>query len=74
MMKPLFSSHLPSMEQDILYHTITKQVQCIAEFEYVSNSHINLLDKPSVALSNHSLHSIVLAYHHNQKKTFFSLN
>ncbi len=71
---PLFSDCLPSMEQDILCCIITKQVQCIAEFEYVSDSHINLLDKPSVALSNYSLHSIVLAYCHNWKNTFLSLD
>ncbi len=44
------------------------------EFEYMSNPHVDLLYEPSVALSNHSLCSIVLAYHHNQKKTFLSLD
>jgi len=37
---PLFSDHLPSMEQGILCQTITlstKQAQCVVEFEYVSN-------------------------------------
>ncbi len=71
---PLFSDCLPSMEQNILCHTITKHMQCPVEFEYVNNSHINLLFKPSVALSNQSLCSIVLAYCHNQKKTFLSLD
>jgi len=71
---PVLSDHLPSMEQDILCCTITKQAQCIAEFKYVSNPHIDLLEDPSVVLNNHSLHSIVLAYCHNQKKTFLSLD
>jgi len=71
---PLFSDCLPSAEQDILCHTITKQAQCIAKFEYVSNPHIDLLDKPSAALNNHPLCSIVMAYCHNRKKTFHSLD
>jgi len=71
---PILSDCLPSLKQDILCHTITKQAQCIAEFKYVSNPHIDLLDNPSVALSNHSLCSIVLAYCHNCKNTFLSLD
>jgi len=59
---PLFSDHLPSAEQDILCCMITKQAQCLAEFEYVSNPHIDLIDEPSAALNNHSLHSIIMAY------------
>jgi len=35
---PIFSVLLPSMQQDILCHTITKQVQCIVEFEYMSKT------------------------------------
>jgi len=57
---PLFSDLLPSTEQDILCWTITKQAQCIAEFKYMSNCHIDLLDKPSAAMKNHSLCSIVI--------------
>jgi len=71
---PLFSDQLPSTEQDILCQTIMKHAQCVVEFEYVSNCHINLLNKPSVALNNHSLCSIVLAYCHKQKMTFLSLD
>jgi len=62
------------MEQDIICHMITKQAQCLAEFEYVSNPHIDLTDEPSAAFNNHSLHSIVMAYQHNWKKTFLSLD
>jgi len=71
---PLNSNHCPSMEQDIICHTITKLAQCLAEFEYVSNPHINLINEPSAALNNHSLCSIVMAYQHNWKKTFLSLD
>jgi len=71
---PLFSNCLPSTEQDIIRRTITKQAQCLAEFEYTSNPHIDLINEPSAALNNHSLHSIVMAYQHNQKKTFLSLD
>ena len=61
---PLFSDRLPSAEQDAIHRTITKQALCLAEFEFVSNPHINLLDESSVALHNHSLCTIVLAYCH----------
>jgi len=71
---PILSNCLPSLQQNILCHTIRKQAQCVVEFEYVSSPHIDLLDNPSMALSNHSLHSIVLAYCHNQKKTSLSLD
>ena len=47
---PLFSDRLPSAEQDIIHRTITKQALCLAEFEYVSNPHIGLIDDPCVAL------------------------
>ena len=59
---PLYSDHLPSTEQDIIHHTITKQALCLAEFEFLSNPHIDLTDEPSAELHNHSLHSIVMAY------------
>jgi len=71
---PLFSDCLPSAEQDAIRCTITKQALCLAKFEFVSNPHINLIDKPSVELHNHSLCTIVLAYHHNRKKTFLSID
>jgi len=65
---PLYSDCLPSAEQDAICCTITKQALCLAEFKFVSNPHINLIDKPSAKLHNHSLCTIVLAYHHNGKK------
>jgi len=71
---PLYSDHLPSAEQDAICCTITKLALCLAEFEFVSNPHINLIDKPSAKLHNHSLCTIVLAYHHNEKKTFLSID
>ncbi len=71
---PLFSDCLPSAEQDAIHCTITKQALCLAKFEFVSNPHINLIDKSSVKLHNHSLRTIVLAYHHNWKKTFLSID
>jgi len=73
-MVPILSSCLPSVQQDILHQTITRQAQCIVEFEYVSKTQNDLLKNPSMALSNHSLCSIILAYCHNQKRTFFSLD
>ena len=71
---PLFSDCLPSAEQDAIHCTITKQALCLAKFEFVSNPHINFLDESSVELHNHSLRTIVLAYCHNQKKTFLSID
>jgi len=62
------------MEQDIICCTIIKQALCLAEFKYVSNPHINLINEPCEALKNHSLCSIVLSYQHSQKKTFLSID
>jgi len=71
---PLFSNCLPSMEQDIICCTITKQALCLAEFKYVSNPHIDLIDEPCETLKNHSLCSIILSYRHSWKKTFLSID
>jgi len=71
---PLFSDRLPSVEQNIIRRTITKQALCLVEFEYVSNPHIDSIDEHCAALKNHSLHSTVLSYQHGKKKTFLSLD
>jgi len=72
---PLYSECIPSVQQDILHHTITKQAQCLAVFEHISNPHIDSLDEHSELQCNHSLHSIALSYHINHRaKTFFSLD
>ena len=72
---PLYSDCLPSAEQDAICCTITKQALCLAEFKFVSNPHINLTDKPFAKLHNHSLCTIVLAYHHKgKKKNFLSID
>jgi len=72
---PLFSDRLPSEEQDAIRRAITKQALCLAEFEFVSNPHINLIDEASTELHNHSLRTIVLAYRHSgKKKTFLSID
>jgi len=64
---PLYSDHIPLVQQDILDHTITKQAQCLAVFEHVSNAYIKCLDECSDLLSNHLLHPIVLSYRINCK-------
>jgi len=71
----LYSKCIPLAQQEILCHTITKQAQCLAVFEHVSNPHIDCLDECSELLSNHSLHSIALSYWISRRaKTFLSLD
>jgi len=72
---PLYSDCIPSMQQDILWCTITKYAQCLVVFKHVSNPHINCLDVCSNLLSNHSLCLIALSYWVNCKaRTFLSLD
>jgi len=71
---PLLTDCMPSVNQDLLCHTITKQGLCVAEYEYVGNPHIDLMDEPSLVLKNNSLCSLVLAYHQKHKKTFLPLD
>jgi len=71
---PLFSDRLPSVEQSAIRRTITKQALCLAEFEYVSNPHIDSLDDSCATLKNHSLRSIVMSYRHGKTKTFLSID
>jgi len=67
---PILTNCMPSLNQDIIYCTITKQVLCLAKFEYLSNPYIDILDIPSPALKNNSLHSLVLAYCYYQHISF----
>jgi len=71
---PLLTDCMPSVNQDLLCHTIMKQALCVAEYEYVGNLHIDLMDELSPILKNNSLCSLVLAYCHQHKKTFLSLD
>jgi len=71
---PLLTDCMHLVNQDLLHCTITKQALCIAEYEYVGNPHIDLLDELSPVLKNNSLHTLVLTYHHKCKKTFLSLD
>jgi len=47
---PLLTDCMPSVNQDLLHHTITKQALCTAKFEYMGNSHIDQMDELSPIL------------------------